>query len=70
MATFLKISFKLCACYTSEMLGATQFCVLFVCVQSAISLSKENNIEQLVNNVAICAVLCEAGFMGKCDIHK
>jgi hypothetical protein len=52
------------------MLGATQFCVLFVCVQSAISLSKENNIEQLVNNVAICAVLCEAGFMGKCDIHK
>ena len=70
-------SFKLRACYTSEMLGATHFCVLFTCVQSAISLSlsppslsKEQNIEKLVNNVAICAVLCQAGFMGKCDIHK
>jgi len=54
------------------MFGAIQFCVLFARVQSAISLflSKEQNIEKLVNNVAICAVLGEAGFTGKCDIHK
>lgn len=60
------------ACHTSEMFGAIQFCVLFARVQSAISLflSKEQNIEKLVNNVAICAVLGEAGFTGKCDIHK
>jgi len=66
-------SFKLRAVTLQKCLVPLNFvCCLHVYkVQSlSLSLSKEQNIEKLVNNVAICAVLCQAGFMGKCDIHK
>jgi len=64
-------SFKLWARYTSEMIGANQLslCVVYVCTKcNHLSLFK-NRIQKLVNNAAICAVLCQAGFTGKCDIH-